>query len=416
MGKFVIEGGRQLYGEIKIQGAKNAVLPLFAAAVLTEEKIVLKNVPHLADVENMLKILNTLGVETKFEKDTVQLCASVMRSDTIPCSLAKELRSSVFLLGSVLGRIKRARVAYPGGCDIGLRPIDIHIKGLRDLGVKVEEKEGFILCEGSECKGGNVCLDYPSVGATENVILASVLGNNKTIVQNAAREPEITELVRFLNTMGAKISGEGSSVLRIEGVEKLHGAEFTVMPDRIVFGTYLLSLCLTGGEITFLYAKEGDVGALLSKLDKNSCKICREHGKINVIVKERAKNCESVTTQPYPGFPTDLQAPYMTYAAVSEGTCILTENIFENRFRHVPELQKTGANIVVRDRVAIISGVPYLTGAEVTARDLRGGASLVLAGLCARGITVVQDIYHIDRGYENMEETLSKVGARIARL
>ncbi len=416
MSKYIIEGGRPLFGEIDVQGAKNAVLPIFAACVLTKEEVTVKNVPDLADVKSMENILNNLGVTVKKEGDTRVLCAKNVLSDSIPNELAKELRSSVFLLGSVIGRIKSAQVAYPGGCDIGLRPIDIHIKGLRDLGVTIEERAGYLFCDGTHLSGGEVVLDYPSVGATENVMLAAVLAPGETVIRNAAREPEITDLQNFLNLLGAKVKGAGTPEIRIEGVTSLGGAEYAVMPDRICLGTWILAVAMCGGEAALIGGRKAEIHSLLCKLDKSSCHIREDSGIMYISAKGRPVCSERISTRPYPGFPTDLQAQYCAYASVARGTCVITENIFENRFRHVPELVKMGADITVRDRVAVIRGTSFLTGAEVTARDLRGGAALVIAGLAAEGKTVVSQVRHIDRGYQAMEKTLSNIGAKIVRI
>lgn len=416
MGKFIINGGNKLYGEVQLQSAKNAVLPLFAAALLTEEEIIIKNVPELIDVDNMIKIICNIGAVVKKEEHTVSIKAQDITSHNIPNSLAKELRSSIFLLGAVLSRKKHAKVAFPGGCDIGMRPIDIHIKGLRDLNVKIEEKAGYIFCDATKLICGEISLDYPSVGATENVMLAAVMANGRTIIHNAACEPEIVDLQNFLNKMGAKIFGAGSSVVVIEGVKKLHGITYEAMPDRIVAGTYLLATAICGGEVLLKNAKMEDIRSLCAKLSKSSCHI--EHFNDNILIKAetRPTSVVSVTTQPYPGFPTDLQAPMMTLQAVSEGICVITENIFENRFRHVSELRKMGADIMINNRTAVIKGVPRLTAAEVNAQDLRGGAALVLAGLNAKGTTIINDIYHIDRGYQSIEKVFTKLGADIIRV
>lgn len=416
MGKFIINGGNKLYGEVKIQSAKNAVLPLFAAALLTEEEIIIKNVPELIDVDNMIKIICNIGAVVKKEGQTVSIKAQNITSHNIPNSLAKELRSSIFLLGSVLSRKKHAKVAFPGGCDIGMRPIDIHIKGLRDLNVKIEEKAGYIFCDATKLACGEINLDYPSVGATENVMLTAVLANGKTIIHNAACEPEIVDLQNFLNKMGAKIYGAGSSVIVIDGVKKLHGITYEAMPDRIVAGTYLIATAICGGEVLLKNAKMEDIRSLCAKLSKSSCFI--EHFDDNILIKAntRPTSVVSLTTQPYPGFPTDLQAPIMSLQSVSDGICVITENIFENRFRHVSELRKMGADIIINNRTAVIKGVPRLTAAEVNAQDLRGGAALVLAGLNAQGTTIINDIYHIDRGYQSIEKVFTQLGADIIRV
>ncbi len=416
MGKFIIEGGKKLVGEIEIQGAKNAALPILAAAIMTENTVKIHNVPNLIDVDNMLRILRNLGVNAEQNGKTVTVRADKVNSHSIENNLAKELRSSIFLLGAVLSRKKCAVVAYPGGCDIGLRPIDIHIKALKDLGVKIEEKAGYVYCDGKDAKAGEVCLDYPSVGATENVILAATGLKGTSVIYNAAREPEIVELQNFLNSMGGKVRGAGTPRITVEGTESLNGTEYTVMPDRIVAGTYMIAVIMNGGEVALKGVKGTEINSLISKLSKNSCNIATDNGIIYIKAKGRPKAINYISTQPYPGFPTDLQAPFMALQTISLGTCVLTENIFENRFRHVPELRKMGADIIVKDKTAVIKGVTNLVGAEVYAQDLRGGAALVLAGLTARGITVVNDVYHVDRGYENIEKQLTELGANIIRV
>lgn len=416
MSKFVINGGKELYGSVKIQGAKNAVLPLFAASILTEDKIIIENVPNLIDVHNMTQILMALGVDVVRYGSHTEIVASKLKSHEIHNKLAKELRSSIFLLGSILSRQQYAKVAYPGGCDIGLRPIDIHIKGLRELNVRIVERAGYIYCDATKIIGADINLDYPSVGATENVMLAAVKAKGITIIRNAACEPEILDLQNFLNTMGAKISGAGTSVIKIEGVESLHGTTYQAMPDRIVAGTFAIATAIAGGEVKLTSARAGDLNSLLSKLNKTSCHVAFKDDTITIKAKENRMAVENIATQPYPGFPTDLQAPMMSLQAVSDGICIFTENVFENRFRHVNELKKMGADITTQGKTAVIKGVPRLTGSEVDAQDLRGGAALVLAGLNAQGTTTINDIFHIDRGYENLEGCLKSLGADITRV
>lgn len=416
MSKFVINGGKELCGSIKIQGAKNAVLPLFAASILTEDKVIIENVPNLIDVHNMSQILMSLGVDVVRYGNIAEITATRLKSHEIHNRLAKELRSSIFLLGSILARQQYAKVAYPGGCDIGLRPIDIHIKGLRELNVRIVERSGYIFCDATKMCGAEVNLDYPSVGATENVMLAATKAKGLTIIRNAACEPEIRDLQNFLNVMGAKIQGAGTSTIRIQGVEELHGATYRAMPDRIVAGTFAIAVAMAGGEITLTHANAEDINSLLSKLGKTSCHITHKDDNIFIQAKARRLAIESIATQPYPGFPTDLQAPVMALQTVSEGICILTENVFENRFRHVNELKKMGADITPNGKTAVIKGISQLQGAEVDAQDLRGGAALVLAGLNAQGTTVINDIFHIDRGYEHLEEALKSLGADINRI
>ena len=319
MSEFLINGGKSLYGEVEIHGAKNTVLPLFAAAIISAEKVEITNVPLLTDVKNMIKIIQKLGAKAEMVGDKVTIDASRLYSCEIPNKLAKELRSSVFLLGSVLSRKKCAKVAYPGGCDIGLRPIDIHIKGLRDLNVKIEESCGYIYCDATDMQSGDVILDYPSVGATENLMLAAVLTEGTTVLHNAACEPEIVDLQNFLNKMGAKISGAGTSTVRITGVESLKGTTYRAMPDRIVAGTYAIAAAITGGEIILKGAKHGDMRALLSKLAKTSCIITQNSDNIHIKANGRPTAVQRITTQPHPGFPTDLQAPMMALQTVIHG-------------------------------------------------------------------------------------------------
>lgn len=416
MTKFVIKGGNRLYGTVNVRGAKNAVLPLMAASILTDGEIAIDNCPSLSDVDNMGKILNSLGVNCSKVGHVLTIDPSNVSSYSIPAELGKELRSSIFLLGSVLGRMKKARVSYPGGCDIGLRPIDIHLNCLRDLGVKIEEEHGYIFCDARDIHGGDVHMDYPSVGATENVILASVLTPGITTVYNPAREPEIVDLQNFLVSMGAKIKGAGSSVIRIEGVKRLSGTRYSTMPDRIVAGTIMSAVAMCGGDVTLTSVNSKHLKSLISKLKKTSCNIIEKSDIIRISQKSRPLSPIAIETQPYPGFPTDLQAEIMAVSAVADGTTLITENIFETRFKHVPELIKMKADIVVKGKTAIVRGVPRLIGAEVNAEDLRGGAALIIAGLSAEGTTVVNNIRYVDRGYEKIENLFRDLGGDIQRV
>ncbi|MFA5450074.1 MAG: UDP-N-acetylglucosamine 1-carboxyvinyltransferase [Clostridia bacterium] len=416
MAKYIINGGKPLQGSLAVQGAKNSVLPLFAAALLTDEKVRIHNCPDLADVTNMGKILRSLGAEVERHGNTIEISGETLISYEIPCRLARELRSSIFLLGSVLGRMKRAKVAYPGGCDIGLRPINLHLKALSELNVRIVEKYGYIYCDATQMRGANLTLDYPSVGATENVMLLAALSEGVTTLSNAAREPEIVDLQNFLNKMGAKIDGAGTPFIKIEGVPKLSGVEYTTMPDRIVAGTYLIAGAICGGELTLTGANAEHLRSLISKLIKSGCKITSNDDNITIISEGRPKAFDNIETQPYPGFPTDLQAQMTALSAIAEGTTIITENIFETRFKYIPELIKMGAKIKVKDKHAVVEGIPRLKGAELAAMDLRGGASLVLAGLNARETTIINDVQHIERGYENFEINLTALGADILKV
>lgn len=415
MEKFVIEGGRPLYGEIEIQSAKNAVLPLLAASVLTEERIVIHNCPRITDVLNMAQILEELGCRTSFSDGALTVDPSDAANHEIPAALAKELRSSVFMLGSVLSRFGRARIAYPGGCDIGLRPIDLHLGGLRRLGVRIEEEGGYINCTCGKMRGADIVLGCPSVGATENIMLAAVKAEGTTVIRNAAKEPEIADLQNFVNRMGGRISGGGSSTVVVEGVKSLRGAEYTPVSDRIEAGTFLIASAMCGGELALKNARAENLSALLDKLREISCKIHAIDDKI--YIKSGARfSPKLIETSPYPGFPTDLQAPMTALACICGGSTVVVENLFETRFKHVPELIRMGADITVRGRSAFVRGVPRLHGADVCAGDLRGGAALALAAISAEGRSTVTDLRHIDRGYSEFEYKLRGAGARIRRV
>ena len=417
MEKFKVYGGNQLVGSTKIYGAKNACLPLLAASILTEQKIVFNGMPNFRDVANMEKILIDLGCKINIEGDNVEIDSATANKFSISSKLAKEIRSSIFMLGSLLSRFKRAKIAYPGGCDIGNRPIDLHIKGLRDLGVKIEERHGYIECDGSNMKAGIIHLEYPSVGATENLIMASVFNKGTTIIINGAKEPEIVDLATFINKMGGKVSGAGTACIKIEGVQKLNGCTHTPISDRIVGGTFLLAGAITGGNVEISGINPEYLYSLTTKLSQSGCQISVLGDKIKLSTNgKRLKSVPSIETSPYPGFPTDLQSPMLCLQTVCKGTSVITENLFETRFKLVAELKKMGADITVKDKVAIIHGVKQLSGAEVFAEDLRGGASLVLAGLVAQGYSEVNNIFHIDRGYYKFEEELERLGANIKRI
>ena len=392
MSKYIIRGGESLCGELTIKGAKNSVLTLLAACVLVDGTVTLHDCPHIADVNAMCAILEKLGCRIKRDGDDVTVDGSGISSGKIPSGLASELRSSVFLLGPLLSRLKKAKVAYPGGCDIGLRPIDIHLTGLRELGVRIVEKHGYIDCDSSRARASEVMLDLPSVGATENLMMTCVFLDGTSVIRNCAKEPEIVDLQNFLNAMGAKVSGAGTGVIRVNGVKRLFGVEYTPIPDRIVAGTYLIGAAMCGGELTLNNVNPEHISSLIAKLPKSTCKITCARDKINIICKGRCESIPKVETTYYPGFPTDLQTQILTLQTVSDGTSVIVENIFETRFKTVPQLLKMGADVTVNGRTAVVRGVPCLTGAEVCATDLRGGASLVLAGMCAQGETVVDNV------------------------
>ena len=415
MPKFVITGGRKLDGKVQIESAKNSVLPLLAGAILTKENVTIKSCPKIIDVLNMIKILKKLGVKAEFLGNDLVVDSSDINSYTIPSCLTKELRSSVFMLGALISRLRKARISYPGGCEIGSRPIDIHISALKKLGVDITEIGDEVICLAHNMRSEEIYLDFPSVGATENVILASVLIDGLTVIRNAAREPEIEDLIEFLNSMGAKITGGGTEIVRIEGVKSLHGTEFNPMPDRIEAGTYLISALITGGNVELHNCRAENILSVIHKFCNNTCKIDANNGIIHIKGGERPK-AFSICTNPYPGYPTDMQAQAMALAAISDGTSFITENIFEMRFKHAVELKKMGADIKICGRMATIQGVDSLSGADVYAKDLRGGASLVLAGLSAHGTTTVNDIRHIERGYLDMDKKLALLGADIIKL
>ncbi len=416
MEKYIIEGGYKLYGKLSAQSAKNTVLPLLAASVLTDEQVKIYNVPTINDVENMIRILREVGCKIRRQRDCLVIDSSNAVSHEIPTRLTKELRSSVFMLGSVLTRFHRAKISYPGGCDIGLRPIDLHLAGLKRLGVKIEEKDGYIHCEADTLVGAEILLDFPSVGATENIILAAVKAEGITVIRNAAKEPEIVDLQNFLNAMGGNIRGAGGGTIVIKGVKRLHGLEYLPIGDRIEAGTYLIAVGSCGGEIEINGVPQENLAALLHKLRENGCKIYGKNDKIILSSDGHLKSVSLVETTPFPGFPTDLQAQYAALCTTAKGTSLIVENLFETRYRYAAELKRMGADITVRGRTAVIRGVEKLHGASVSASDLRGGAALVVAALKAEGQSCVTELSHIDRGYSDFEGGLRKLGAKIKRV
>ncbi len=409
-----LSGGKTLSGAVQAGCAKNAVLPILAACLLSGAPVTLSGFPMLTDTRNMLSILETLGCRCELAGSTAVVDAARADRYEMPEALSKLLRSSIFMMGPMLGRFRRATVTYPGGCEIGLRPIELHLRGLAALGVDIREAHGMIYLDGANLRGGEVQLDFPSVGATENVMMAGVLARGVTRIHNAAREPEIQDLQRFINLMGGRVSGAGGDTVTVEGVDALNGASYRPMPDRIAAGTILTAAAITGGCVRVTDAVPGDMGAVLTKFRQAGCEIdCSGEG-IALRAPERLKPMD-VSTQPFPGFPTDMQAQIMALATVTDGVSVIVENVFENRFSHAPELRRMGAEILVVNRTAVVRG-GKLTGARVTARDLRGGAALVLAGLAADGVTEVEHVELIDRGYESIERTLAALGADIRRI
>lgn len=415
MENFLIKGGRQLFGKVEVERAKNAVLPIIAATILTDEEIVLRQIPNITDVEKMLEILKLMGAKVCFEDSNIIVSTQNLKTLEIPSELAKDIRSSIFMLGPLLAKYKKARVVYPGGCDIGSRPIDLHLSGLKDLGVDISEDFGFIDCDASNMRSGVVHLDFASVGATENIMMSAVFLKGKTTILNSAKEPEIVDLANFINAMGGKISGAGTSSIEIEGVSQLHGCEYTPIGDRIIAGTYLIAAAMTRGKVTLNNINYEHIYALVSKLKNAGCKLEFTDSSITIENNRRPIACSSIDTQPYPGFPTDLQAQILAMQTISDGISVITENMFETRFKHVSELLKMGAKVTTKDRMAIVRGVNRLHGAEVVAHDLRGGAGLILAGLVAEGETRVLQPHFVDRGYEKIEEKLSLLNADIVR-
>ncbi len=416
MDTYIINGGNRLYGAVPVQSAKNAVLPILAAAVLCDGEVRIRNVPNIVDVKNMLKMLTCMGCKVQIEGKDAVIDATQACGYEIPSALAHELRSSVFLLGSLVSRFQKAKIAYPGGCDIGLRPIDLHLTGLKRLGVTITEDSGYILCDCDRLYGNEIMLDCPSVGATENIMLAAVKAVGVTVIKNAAREPEIEDLACFLNQAGAKVHGAGSSTIVIDGVKKLKGVNYQPMADRIEAGTFLIAGAMCGGEIVAEGIQQENISSLLHKLRENGCKIRVIHDKIYLKRERRLTAIKNIETQPYPGFPTDLQAQATALCCVSYGHSIITENLFETRFKYVPELRKMGADITVVGKNAFVRGVCKLKGATVTASDLRGGAALVLAALAAHGESRLFGVSHVDRGYANFEQKLTALGAKIKRI
>ena len=415
MEKICVAGGRPLRGLTRVHGAKNAVLPILGAVLLATGPVSIRNCPDLSDVRKMCAILTHLGCGAEFSGDVLTVDPTTARCHEMPEGLSKELRSSIFMLGPVLGRFQKAKFTYPGGCEIGARPIDLHLQGLRALNVEVVEEGGAILCDGSAMRGGPVHLDVPSVGATENLMMAAVAAKGTTVLHNAAREPEITALAGFLQRLGASVSGAGTSTITIEGGRALGAADCFLMPDRIEAGTLLAAGAITGGDVRISGLVPGHLNAALAKFRQCGCRLDVGEHEIRLRGPKRPKELSRIDTLPYPGFPTDLQAVFLALSTVADGVSVLVENVFENRFRTAAELLRMGASITVRDRTAIVRGVPGLTGAAVEAHDLRGGAALVLAGLRAEGRTEVSRAELIDRGYESIEQTLGALGAQIWR-
>lgn len=421
MDKLQIFGGIPLRGEIAMSGAKNAALPLLCAALLTPEPVTFTNVPHLNDIGTMLNLLAQMGVKVMRESakvgagDTVTLDASGLNNPVAPYELVKTMRAAILVLGPLVARSGEAKVSLPGGCAIGARPVDQHIKGLTAMGADVSVEHGYVHAKANRLKGARIFTDMVTVTGTENLMMAACLGDGETVIENAAREPEVVDLATCLNAMGARVSGAGSDVIRIQGVERLHGATHRVMPDRIETGTYLCAAAATGGNVRLTGTSSAYLDALIDKLMDSGCDITSERDAITLKAPSRL-TAVSLRTAPYPAFPTDMQAQFMAINTVADGTAVIRETIFENRFMHAVELIRLGADIKIDGNTAFVKGVAKLEGATVMATDLRASASLVIAGLVAQGDTIIERIYHLDRGYEALDQKLTALGARVTRL
>jgi UDP-N-acetylglucosamine 1-carboxyvinyltransferase len=417
MARIEIIGGVPLQGEVWISGAKNAVLPILVASLLGDEPSVVDNVPHLRDVTTTLELLGRMGARLSLdERMQIGIDPRGLAAFEAPYDLVKTMRASILVLGPLLGRYGQARVSLPGGCAIGTRPVDLHLHGLRALGAQVEVRNGNIEARADRLRGARIMLDTVTVTGTENILMAATLARGTTIIENAAQEPEVVDLADFLTAMGARIAGAGTNTITVEGVDRLGGARYAVLPDRIETGTYLVACAMTGGRIRCVRARPAHLDAVLDKLVECGAEVSTGDDWIEMDMRGRRPRSVDVTTAPYPAFPTDMQAQFTALNAIADGTAVITETVFENRFMHVQELQRLGADIRLKGNTAIVRGVPRLTGAPIMATDLRASASLVLAGLVADGTTTVDRVYHIDRGYEVIEEKLGALGARIKRI
>lgn len=417
MEKLIIKGNTPLNGEIKISGAKNAALPILAASLLTNSPIQISNIPHLQDVTTIVSLLGQMGARiTLDERSNIEVDASHLESFHAPYELVRTMRASILVLGPLLSRFGEAEVSLPGGCAIGTRPVDQHLKGMQAMGATMRIENGYIKAKADKLTGATIVMDIVTVTGTENIMMAAVLAKGQTIIHNAAREPEVEDLANFLNTLGAKISGVGTSTIVIDGVSKLGGGCYYVMPDRIETGTYLAAATITRGKIKVKNTRPDLLESILLKLEETGAIIDTGHDWISLDMKGKRPRATNISTAPYPAFPTDMQAQMMAVNAIAEGTGVITETVFENRFMHVQELQRMGANIALKGNTAICTGNANLHGAPVMATDLRASASLVLAGLAAHGQTTIDRIYHIDRGYECIEEKLTQLGAQIHRI
>ncbi len=416
MEQYVIKGGNPLYGEVEIGGAKNAALAILAAAIMTDETVTIDNLPNVRDINVLLQAIEEIGAHVeRVDIHKVKINGSFIRGVNVDNEFIRRIRASYYLIGALLGKYKHAEVALPGGCDIGSRPIDLHMKGFRSMGADIDIAHGLVIARAKELKGTHIYMDKVSVGATINIMMAAAMADGKTVIENAAKEPHVVDVANFLNSMGANIRGAGTDVIRIVGVEKLHATEYSVIPDQIEAGTFMFAVAATGGNVLVKDVIPKHLEATTAKLLEVGCQVEEFDDSVRVISDGHLRHTQ-VTTLPYPGFPTDMQPQMAVLLGIADGTSTVTESIFENRFKYVDELTRMGADIKVESNIAIISGVKRYTGARVNAPDLRAGAALVIAGLAAEGITVVDDIYYIQRGYEALEEKLTKIGAKIARV
>jgi len=414
--KLIISGGNRLQGTVRIDGAKNSALSIMAATLLTKDVCILRNVPRLTDVDIMADVIRKLGVKVEWKEDNyLYIDSDNFNNYEAPYELVKMMRASILVMGPLLARLKKAKISLPGGCAIGARPVDYHLKGFEALGAQVEVEKGYIEAKVNKLKGDDIYLDFPSLGATENIMMAACLAKGVTKIENAAKDPEVVELGHFLNKMGAKVEGLGTDLIEIEGVKKLHGVDYTIISDRIEAGTYMIAAAITGGDVLIEKADPLLLKPLIVKLEEAGVRIELEKNLIKVTGPDRAKAVD-IKTLPFPGFPTDMQPQFMALSCVAKGTSVITETVFEKRFVHIGDLIRMGADIKVEGHSAIIKGVKKLSAAPVMASDLRGGAALVLAGLVAEGTTELSRIYHLDRGYVNLEEKLTSLGADIKRV
>jgi len=416
MEKLFISGGKPLKGEVKISGAKNSVLPILAASLLSDEDVIIGNVPHLQDVTTTISLLTEMGAILSIdEKMKVSINASTVKNFYAPYEMVKTMRASILVLGPLLAHFGKAKVSLPGGCAIGSRPVNLHIEGLKAMGANIIVEDGYINAKAKKLKGAKINFPIATVTGTENIMMAAVLASGKTVIKNAAKEPEIIDLANCLRLMGAKIEGDGTSIITIEGVKSLKGCSYDVLPDRIETATFLVAAAITKGDLTLTHTRPDTIKVIIEKLKKAGANISIKNDIININVRKQL-SAVNITTNPYPDFPTDMQAQFIALNSVSKGKSKIIESVFENRFMHVQELVRMGADININGNIATIQGVKSLTGAPVMATDLRASASLILAGLVAKGETIVDRIYHIDRGYECIEEKLTKLGANIKRL